>query len=134
MLSFFFETEPIGTVILNLMFLLEVFLPALCLFLQLVHRLVPHLIVLLVECSEYDLFIIYTLHFEDMLAVVHALLDRVDPRVYGWEVQWCLLVWLREQEEADVREDTDALLPLRTEEALGEEFEVRRVVSVNEVG
>ena len=69
-----------------------------------------------------------------MLAVVHALLDRVDPRVYGWEVQRRLLVRLREQEEADVREDTDALLPLRTEEALGEELQVRRVVSVNEVG
>ena len=94
----------------------------------------PHLIVLLVECSEYDLFIIDTLHFEHMLAVVHALLDRVDPRVYGWEVQRRLLVRLREQEEPDVGKDTDALFPLRTEEALGEEFEVRRVVSVNEVG
>lgn len=69
-----------------------------------------------------------------MLAVVHALLDRVDPRVYGWEVQRRLLIWLREQEEANVGKDTDALLPLRTEEALGEELQVRRVVSVNEVG
>ena len=69
-----------------------------------------------------------------MLTVVHALLDRVDPGVYGWEVQRRLLVRLGEQKEADVGKDTDALLPLRTEEALGEEFEVRRVVSVNEIG
>jgi len=69
-----------------------------------------------------------------MLTVVHTLLDRFDPGIYGWKMQRRLLFRLGEQEKADVGKHTDALLPLRTEEALSVKLEVRRVVSVDEVG
>jgi hypothetical protein len=49
-------------------------------------------------------------------------------------VQRGLFIWLGEEKEADVGEDTDALFPLRTEKALGVKVKIRGVVSIDKVG